>query len=232
MAHPLDRPVWSALTTRQAHLARGSGEELRFPGDIEPFGATRDNSRAQLAALCALMPADGHVALFEMERITPPPGFISMTQAVCLQMTADALASAEERSDIVRLTAADAPEMQALAELTKPGPFHARTHELGAFLGVREKGRLVAMAGERLKVPGFTEISAVAIHPDARGRGFAKALMRQVAAGIAARGDKPFLHVYPHNQAAIALYRKLGLRHRADLNLNVIRRRLPGEARG
>src|SRR5581483_5849565 len=115
-----------------------------------------------------------------------------------------------------------APEMRALAELTQPGPFHARTHTLGSFVGVRENGRLIAMAGERLKVPACT-------HPDARGRGLAGALMRRVAAGIVARGEELFLHVYPHNKGAISLYEKLGFRHRADIQLNVLRRLQPGE---
>ena len=86
------------------------------------------------------------------------------------------------------------------------------------------------MAGERLKAPGFTEISAVCTHPDARGRGLAAALMRRVAAGIVARGEELFLHVYPHNKSAIALYERLGFRHRADIQLNVLRRLQPGES--
>ena len=120
--------------------------------------------------------------------------------------------------------------MRALAELTQPGPFHARTHALGGFVGVRENGRLIAMAGERLQAPGFTEISAVCTHPDARGRGLAGKLMRLVAAGIVARGEQLFLHVYPHNKGAIALYERLGFRHRADIQLNVLRRLQPGES--
>jgi ribosomal protein S18 acetylase RimI-like enzyme len=231
MAHPLDRPVWNALTGRQAHLALGGGEVLRFPADIEPFGATRDNTPEQLAALCALMPPDGHVALFEVGRMAAPEGHTTMIDAVCLQMMAERLAPDEGRFDILPLTEADTPEMQALAELTQPGPFHARTHTLGGFVGIKEKGRLIAMSGERLKVPGFTEISAVCVHPDARGRGLAATLMRKVAAGIVARGEQLFLHVYPHTKLAIALYQKLGFRHRASLNLNVIRRLHPGRRR-
>ncbi len=121
-------------------------------------------------------------------------------------------------------------DMQALAEMTQPGPFHARTHELGDFVGVRENGKLIAMAGERMRVPGFTEISAVCTHPDARGRGLAAKLMRIVAAKIVARGEQLFLHVYPHNKGAISVYEKLGFRHRADVQLTVLRHRQPGEA--
>jgi predicted GNAT family acetyltransferase len=229
--HPLDRPVWSALTSRQAHLALGEkGRFLRFPADIEPFGATLDNNPDQVAGLAAMMALDGHVALFEVDKVARPKGFISMITAVCHQMTAERLEEPADSLDVVALTDSDAPDMRALAELTQPGPFHVRTHQLGGFIGVRKNGQLIAMAGERLKVPGFTEISAVCTHPDARGRGLAGALMRRVAAGIVARGEQIFLHVYPHNKGAIALYRKLGLHHRADLELHVLRRPQPGEA--
>jgi predicted GNAT family acetyltransferase len=183
----------------------------------------------QLSALAELMPPDGHVALFEVDKIAAPPGFVSMIAAVCHQMTAEKLEPPDDDFAVVALSEQDAPEMRALAELTQPGPFHARTHTLGGFVGVRQNGQLIAMAGERLKAPGFTEISAVCTHPDARGRGLAGALMRRVAAGIVARGERLFLHVYPHNAGAIALYERLGFRHRADIQLNVLRRLQPGE---
>lgn len=228
--HPLDRPVWNALISRQAYLALGEKDRyLRFPADIEPFGATRDNSPEQLAGLAELMPRDGHVALAEVAKLSAPPGFVSMITATIHQMGAPRIDPPDDDLDVVALSDIDAPEMRALAELTQPGPFHARTHELGGFIGVRENGRLIAMAGERLKVPGFTEISAVCTHPDARGRGLAGALMRRVAAAIVARGEQLFLHVYPHNKSAIALYERLGFRHRADIELHVLRRLQPGE---
>jgi predicted GNAT family acetyltransferase len=230
MMHPLDRPVWNALASRQAHLALGERDRfLRFPDDIEPFGAARDNSSEQLAGLAEMMPLDGHVALVEMAKLPPPPGFVTMIAAAIHQMSATRLEPPDDDLKAVALSDADVPEMRALAELTQPGPFRARTHELGGFVGVRENGRLIAMAGERMKVPGFTEISAVCTHPDARGRGLAAALMRRVAAGIAARGEEMFLHVYPHNAGAIALYERLGFRKRAELQLNVLRRIQPGE---
>ncbi|MEI9963878.1 MAG: GNAT family N-acetyltransferase [Caulobacteraceae bacterium] len=104
--------------------------------------------------------------------------------------------------------------MLALATLTQPGPFFARTHQLGDFIGVKQEGRLVAMAGERMRPTGFTEVSGVCTHPDWRGRGYAAGLMRLVAARILARGETPFLHVYASNTGAIALYEALGFRLR------------------
>jgi predicted GNAT family acetyltransferase len=230
-SHILDRPVWNALTTRQAHLALGDpAQAVRYPADIEPFGAARDNAPEQLLALGKLTPMDGGLALVEPHGISPPPGLIVLFQEPVIQMIAARIASPDDISGVIALGNDAAPEMRALAELTQPGPFHARTHELGDFVGVRENGKLIAMAGMRMRVPGFTEISAVCTHPDARGRGLAAKLMRIVAAKIVARDEQLFLHVYPHNKGAISVYEKLGFRHRADVQLTVLRRRQPGEA--
>jgi len=229
-SHILDRPVWNALTTRQAHLALGNGTgAVRYPPDIEPFGAARDNAPDQLLALGKLTPMDGGLALVEPHKVVPPPGLLVLFEEPVRQMVATRIPAPEDHSGVIALGDADAPEMQALAEMTQPGPFHARTHTLGDFVGVRENGRLIAMAGMRMRVPGFTEISAVCTHPDARGRGLAAKLMRIVADKIVARGEQLFLHVYPHNQAAIAVYEKLGFRHRADVRLTVLRHRQTGE---
>jgi predicted GNAT family acetyltransferase len=114
--------------------------------------------------------------------------------------------------------------MIALAELTEPGPFRARTHELGQFWGIRREGRLVAMAGERMKLPGFTELSGVCVHPDWRGHGFARDLSAFVAGAIAARGETPFLHVFADNRAAIRLYEQLGFTARREMAIQAITR--------
>jgi predicted GNAT family acetyltransferase len=114
--------------------------------------------------------------------------------------------------------------MLALATLTEPGPFFARTHQLGDFVGVRDGGRLMAMAGERMKPTGFTEVSGVCTHPDGRGRGYAGALTRAVVAKILARGEQPFLHVYAHNTGAIALYEALGFSLRRKMSMTVLTR--------
>lgn len=230
-SHILDRPVWNALTTRQAHLALGDpAHGLRYPADIEPFGAARNNAPDQLLALGKLTPMDGGLALVEPDKIVPPPGLIVLFEEPVRQMVAAHLPAPDDCSGVIALGNNDAPEMRALAELTQPGPFHARTHELGDFVGVRENGKLIAMAGMRMRVPGFTEISAVCTHPDARGRGLAAKLMRIVAAKIVARDEQLFLHVYPHNKGAIAVYEKLGFHHRTDVQLTVLRHRQPDEA--
>jgi predicted GNAT family acetyltransferase len=126
---------------------------------------------------------------------------------------------------VVQLSDADAPEMLALAKLTEPGPFLTRTHAMGAFIGIRIGGRLAAMAGERFRFPGFTEVSGVCTHPDFRGRGLARQLSAAVAAGIEARGERPFLHAWKTNHTAIGLYESLGFELRTEVNVAVLERR-------
>jgi predicted GNAT family acetyltransferase len=125
-----------------------------------------------------------------------------------------------------KLGAADSEEMLELTALTKPGPFDKRTHELGTYLGIRRDGQLVAMAGERLKVPGYTEVSAVCTHPEHVGRGYARVLMTEVMRSIRERWEKSFLHVREDNDHAIGLYEKLGFRRRARVHLAVLHKEL------
>jgi predicted GNAT family acetyltransferase len=132
--------------------------------------------------------------------------------------------SAQSDLEIVELGAQDSPEMVELAALTRPGPFGTRTHELGTYLGIRQEGKLVAMAGERLKVPGFTEVSAVCTHPDHIGKGYAQALMTEIMRHIRERGEMPFLHVRQGNARAVGIYERLGFRTRKIVNFVIIRR--------
>jgi predicted GNAT family acetyltransferase len=125
---------------------------------------------------------------------------------------------------LIELTEADAPEMLALTELTHPGPFGKRTGELGLYLGIRREGRLAAMAGERLRMPGYTEVSAVCTHPDYQGQGFAAVLVAAVVARMRRRSERPFLHVRPENKRAIELYQRLGFTIRRQFNLTVLRK--------
>lgn len=221
MTHPLDRPAWSALTSCQADLAVGDGRALRFDSDYALFAAARDDAPESQAALAALMPEGGALALIEAKPI-PPPGLKADIRPLCHQMTAASLTAGGRDLDMTPLTDADGPEALALATLTQPGPFFRKTHRLGGFVGLKHDGRLAAMAGERLKPDGFTEVSGVCTHPDFRGRGYAGALMRAVAQRILERGEVPFLHVYAHNTGAIALYESLGFALRSEMTFVVM----------
>ena len=223
--HPLDRPIWSALATRQAGLSQGDDRALRFAPAYGVFAVAADRSEASLAALAALVPEGGQVALVEAK--TPPaaPGTVIASTADIWQMAAPSITAAPAPDFAIEdLTDTDAPQMLALATLTRPGPFFARTHQLGDFVGVKQDGRLIAMAGERMKPEGFTEVSGVCTNPEHRGRGYAGALMRVVANRILARGETPFLHSYAHNTGAIGLYQSLGFALRSEMTMQVLTR--------
>ncbi|MBC9032595.1 GNAT family N-acetyltransferase [Sphingomonas sp. JC676] len=221
--HPLDNPAWTALRTTQAELATGSGQALRYDQDYAIFAAAVDHAPAPLAALGALIRETGPAIVLEREALPPVPGTMVEKWREGVQMVAETLAPWDAPCDFVALGDADAAEMLALATLTEPGPFFARTHQLGDFIGVKREGRLIAMAGERMKPAGFTEVSGVCTHPDFRGQGLAGALMRVVAVRIAARGETPFLHAYADNQGAIGLYEWLGFRLRCNVSVTVLR---------
>jgi predicted GNAT family acetyltransferase len=223
--HPLDRPVWNALTGVQHGCAVGALPALRFAPDLGLFAAAADRSDASLEALAALCPAGGAIGLVEPEDWPTPRGLMVRRAAACDQMIAEYPTAPEVSPfDIVDLGDDDAPEMLALATLTQPGPFFSRTHRLGNFIGVRIDGRLAAMAGERLHVGHFREVSGVCTHPDFRGRGLAGALMPVVAGRMIARGETPFLHTYSDNHGAIALYERLGFRRRRRVIFAVLER--------
>jgi predicted GNAT family acetyltransferase len=224
VSHPLDRPVWHALTTRQAAFAEGDGQAWRYAAPYGVFAAAADPSPDAQAALVALAPAQGAIAVHETVPIAPPPGLRLVRQPVIDQMIAPDFPADAPDDGIEPLGDLDAAEMLALATLTEPGPFFATTHQLGDFIGIRCDGKLAAMAGERMKLPGFAEVSAICTHPDHRGHGYAGRLARLVAARIAARGETPFLHVYPHNIGAIRLYEAMGFRLRRKMVLSVFAR--------
>ena len=222
--HPLDRPIWSALTTRQQALAEGGGDARRFPVEIAPFADMVDMSAQSFAALGRLLSGPEIAVLFTPDPVIAPPDFKVLLADTGEQMIGTPIDSSLAGVEIVRLGAADVPAMLALTELTKPGPFSARTHELGTFLGIRVDGELVAMTGERMKPGNYTEMTAVCVHPDHRGRGYAQALLSAVARQIVARGEIPFLHVFTSNVSAIALYRRQGMEIRRRLHVTVLQK--------
>lgn len=220
--HALDRVVWESLTTYHAPLSEGTALARRFLRDVNVFASARDDSPAALAELAALVQPGEQVFIAQVPEIAIPPGLVEIKAALGVQMLATRLPSAVSTDDITPLTDADAAEMVALAKLTEPGPFLQRTNRMGRFVGIRVDGRLAAMAGERMRIPGYTELSGVCTHPDFRGRGFARRLSTAVVTDIAARGDRAFLHAWKSNHTAIELYRQLGFEVRTDINISVL----------
>jgi predicted GNAT family acetyltransferase len=220
----LNRPVWSALTTGDRRFAEGRSLALRFPSDIAPFAATADDSPEAFAALRELLAEGGRVALVTLDRLMPYAGFEVVREAPIIQMIADAEtpAPAEGLAPIV-LGSIDVPEMLRLAEQTNPGPFGPRTHELGQYIGIRVDGALAAMAGERMRLDGAVEISAVCVSPEHRGKGYAAFLVAWLVRKLRGEGAIPFLHVFTDNPA-IALYERLGFTKRKTLRLTVLAR--------
>ncbi|MDE1893069.1 MAG: GNAT family N-acetyltransferase [Xanthomonadaceae bacterium] len=234
--HPLDRPVWSSLSHAHRDLALGDGLARRYAADINLFASARDDSEGALARLASLVAAGEQVYLLQVPAIVVPPGLVALKQAHGVQMVAAGpIAPETDTGDMLPLGDADAGDMLALARLTQPGPFLPRTHRMGRFTGIRLDGRLAAMAGERFRLDGWTELSGVCTHPDFRGHGLARRLSRHVAAEIAARGDRAFLHAWRDNTAAIRLYESLGFAWRTDVNVAVLARAAEpadGQARG
>ena len=227
--HPLDNSVWKALSTRQAGLAESLRGARRFAPEISRLGAICAPTDESYDSLAALLSVGETVNLALEAPYQPRPGLNLAYTAPALQMIYNAGVSAfASRAaldvQIVELGADDADSMVGLTELTKPGPFAKRAHELGTYIGIRQEGKLIAMAGERLKLPGFTEVSAVCTHPDHVGKGYARILMTEVMQRICDRGETPFLHVRESNERAIALYEKLGFEKRVLLEHTVLRR--------
>ena len=222
---PLDYPVWTALTTRQATLAEGGALARRYPVAVAPFAALADMSAESFAALGALMSGSDIAVLFTPDTVAAPDAFKVLLAETGEQMMGTPADAPTRGVEIVTLGADDVPAMMELTALTKPGPFSARTHELGTFLGIRVDGQLAAMAGERMKPGQYTEITAVCVHPSHRGKGFGQMLLSAVSRQIVARGEIPFLHVFSNNASAIALYRRQGMEIRRRLHVTVLQKK-------
>ncbi|GHH72750.1 hypothetical protein GCM10018793_10270 [Streptomyces sulfonofaciens] len=211
--HPLDNPAHGALTGAHAHFAERRGRVLRYQVDVSTWLALPDDPGPRdWADLAALAGPGADVALPGVRAPLPPDWQVTST-VPGVQLVDDGVEAAPDE-EARRLTVADVPRMLDLVARTEPGPFRRRTIELGTYLGIHRQGRLVAMAGERLHPPGWTEISAVCTDPDFRGQGLATRLIRAVAAGIRDRGETPFLHTGAHNATALRLYESLGFRLR------------------
>jgi ribosomal protein S18 acetylase RimI-like enzyme len=219
----LNNPAWFALRERQAHQGERNELAARFVPAISPLGAVRDNTPEALAALRRLCGLDGVMLLCEAGELPRHP-FRLMRSVAVRQMVCDDVADAVEQ-DAVVLGSDDAPQMVSLVKLTEPGPFAARTVELGCYFGIRHGDQLVAMAGERLKPPGCVEISGVCTHPDGRGRGYAYALVVRLTRATLARGERAFLYVAvgsPSEKVATALYERVGYRFRREMYVHAL----------
>jgi ribosomal protein S18 acetylase RimI-like enzyme len=221
----LDNPARTALLGPHSHLAQRHGRVLRYPSDVSPFvGIPDDPDEHDWRELASAL-GPGEPAPIPGVHAGLPEGWEVLIDIPGVQMVDARAPEAAVAPDpgAVALSSVDVPEMLALVARTEPGPFLPRTIEMGDYLGIRRGGKLVAMAGERLHPPGWTEISAVCTDPAYRGQGLASRLVCAVAAGIRRRGETPFLHAAASNVTAIRLYESLGFRLRRDVPFRAVR---------
>ena len=227
----LDRPVWAALTTRQTHLGSGDALARRYHPDVAPFAALASETPAAYQGLYQLLLPHEQVVLLSVDPMGPVDALQITHMGIVHQMVATHQeAGSTDAQEVIQLSNVDAKDMLDLAQKTKPGPFGKRTGEMGNYIGIRDHGRLIAMAGERMRLDGYVEISAVCVDEDWRGRGLAGRLVKTLGRQIAQRGDTPFLHVFSDNRSAIGLYERLGFELRRTFHLSRIEHADPRSA--
>jgi ribosomal protein S18 acetylase RimI-like enzyme len=221
---PLANPAWHALGFSQSHFNVG-GEVLRyFPADVSPFVSLPNWDEAERELISTDLPEDRTFFVMLEPRVIIPDAFQVKVTLPLYQMVCDELKPAPSISNVQPPNDAHVPQMLELTALTRPGPFAQRTIEFGNYFGIFEGDQLVAMGGERLQVPGHTEVSAICTHPDFQGRQLATQILSHISQGILARGENPFLHTKTDNTAALRVYEKLGYRKSRDIFFAIIAR--------
>lgn len=222
----LDNPALAALNYGQADLGRISELAAVYDPRVSPLAGVVEPSTQALRELAQLVPpATGIAVLGATAELPESPRWQLIRVMPLKQMICDAPPTEFEAFEDLR--DADVAEMLELAQLTEPGPFLERTIAMGRYVGVRSGGRLVAMAGERMKPPGWIEISGVCTHPEARGFGLASRMVTTLLAHCFAQDQRAFLHVVegsPSEQTAIGVYERLGFRLRRSLFAHVLLR--------
>ncbi|HEY9009951.1 MAG TPA: GNAT family N-acetyltransferase [Devosia sp.] len=220
----LDNPVWHALGGPHIPLRQDFGPVRRYRPDVALFAAFEAPAAEPLDGLIAAIPEAGGAALVTPAPVDVPAGLSAMRVLPVLQMVAATPRPVAPATDAIDLGDEHVPQMLELVQLTQPGPFAARTIEMGRYIGIMEGDALVAMAGERMRLPGYTEVSAVCTHPDHRGRGHAKRLVSTLLHDITGRRETAFLHVLPDNRAAITAYEALGFTGRREMTFTAFAR--------
>lgn len=214
----LDNPVWQSLTTQHASLALTAGPAARYPAAIAPFAAVDADSGRAANQLTSLV-GDGEAVFLVGVAPEAPPGWVLEPKKPVLQMICGVQPEAMPGPVAVPMTAGQVPDMLALTDLVFPGFFRPRTLDMGDYFGIYDGPRLAAMAGERMRLDGYQEMSAVCTHPAYTGRGYAQYLLTLLCRRAFERRFTPFLHVYADNSRAIGVYRRIGFTDRTLLPL-------------
>jgi predicted GNAT family acetyltransferase len=221
----LDNPVWHALSGPQATVAEGNGLALRYDPAVSVFAAVADAPTDESWDALREVVGPGGAAVVVRDVVPVPPGWTDRFRMPGTQMVCDHPVDGMPDVDpleVLRLGVADVPEMIDLVERAQPGPISARTIELGSYFGMRDEGTLVALAGTRMRLPGFTEISAVCTDEQHRGQGLAKILVGRLVDEILGRGEVACLHVVSNNTPAIRLYETLGFTTRREMDFALL----------
>ncbi len=219
---PLDNPIWTALTTRHADLSEGDHLARRYLPSYTTLAGMETETEAAFASLAKITTKTQRLGLCSQSDTAIPSMFICSAKFLVSQMVCDKLKDCKTFPMEV-LTESDIPEMKELVMQTQPGPFSDRTINFGTFLAIKENGKIVAMAGQRMKIPGYDEVSAVCTHPDHQGKGYARALVHEIAKRIVAGGNTPMLHVRSENPAGIKSYEAVGFKTRREFYFSVLK---------
>lgn len=226
MEHVLDNPIWHALSTRQAVLNKGSERVKFFDESVSPFVTMDAWNEADLKEMQDILPVDRSFYVLIPRQVDIPEAFAQVYTTPIYQMVCQGFQPQFlTEQAVLEMGNADVEEMITLTALTRPGPFSTNTMSFGRYIGIREGERLAAMAGERMKMAGHTEVSAVCTHPDFLGKGYASHLMSILCAAIIERGETPFLHVRADNPRAIRAYERLGFNISRDVFFAIIKRK-------
>jgi GNAT superfamily N-acetyltransferase len=220
----LDNPFWSALHTSQQRFSMGSSHIKKFPADILPFVGLKEQNSLLMDQIVPFMIRQEEV--YVKDGIgSLPDGWKMVDHLSCIQMLCQQLPEIrlEKKATIDRLKENDFDELFQLVNQVQPGFIMKRTHLLGDYFGIRINGKLVATAGERLRMDGFIELSAVCTLPEFTGMGYAQLLVQEVCQGIFNKGSIPILHVLESNNRAIKIYEMFNFKKRMDFPLIKLR---------
>ncbi len=226
MLHPLDNPVWSALSGRQKKFNIGDGLLKYFPGDIASFVGLENWDGKDLQALEERLPGGRTFSIPLSRKVIIPDCFevlfeIPLYQMVCPSLKRQSIPA----MTLQKLGKKHLQQMLDLTALTKPGPFYEHTIDFGNYYGIFDGPRLLAMTGERMKAKGFTEVSAICTQPDQMGKGYASILLQHACERIFAKGKQPFLHVRQDNPSALYVYKKFGFEVRTEIYYAIFKRK-------
>jgi ribosomal protein S18 acetylase RimI-like enzyme len=206
----LDAPAWHALTSAQQSFATGSEHIKCYRRGILPFAAFEPGHEQEISSLSNLLEPEG--IFYLIGELPPlPRQFTVLKELPCAQMVLqNPVPAIENTATISRLGADNKEAMFNLINKVQPGYYEPDTYQLGNYVGIWQQQQLVAIAGERMRLDGLTEISAICTDPDYTGRKYAQQLIAALCRLNLQQGITPFLHVLETNERAIRLYEYMG----------------------